>query len=204
MTQVPLKLGFDQIRTMTCVSSGFRLAIGFLRKDWEVGIFFLVGSIVLYKAVIIFEAVKRSSNKRCIRKQEKCLGTNSVTQPPCCTKDESHPLFHQSVTQLTTVELVFDQIRTMTCVPSGYRCSMLFLALFVASQTLAKPGNSANSTPVSFTATKHCNNVYNSFYAGPNKKIETILHEMKKQLNHVEDEIIKRNTTLVKGKYRSV
>ncbi|XP_078356666.1 ficolin-2-like [Oculina patagonica] len=99
---------------------------------------------------------------------------------------------------LTTVKLGFDQIRTMTCVSSGFRCSFLFLALFVTSQTLAKPGNSANSTPVSSTATKRCNNVYNSFYAGPNKKIETILHEMKEQLNHFEDEIIKTNKTLVK------
>ena len=89
---------------------------------------------------------------------------------------------------------------------SGFRCSLLFLALFVASQTLTKAGNSANSTPVSSTATGRCNNVYNSFYAGPNKKIETLLQEMKKQLNHVEDYLhfIKDNNTLVKGKYRYV
>jgi hypothetical protein len=92
----------------------------------------------------------------------------------------------------------------MTCVSSVFRCTLLFLVLFVASQTLAKPGN-ANSTPVSSTATKHCNNVYNSFYAGPNKKIETLLQEMKKQLTHVEDDIniLKGNKTLEKGKYRS-
>ncbi|KAL9985561.1 hypothetical protein ACROYT_G007982 [Oculina patagonica] len=77
----------------------------------------------------------------------------------------------------------------MTCVSSGFLCSLLFLALFVASQTLAKPGNSANSIPVSSTATKRCNNVYNNFYAGPNKKIETILQEMKKQLTQVQDDI---------------
>ncbi len=174
-----------------------KLAIWFLHKEK----FFLVSGIVLYKAVIIFEAVKTSSNERCIRKHENCLGTNSVTQTPCCNKDESHPLFHQSVTQLTTVQLGFDQIHTMTCVhvSFGFRCSLLFLALFVMSQTLAKPGNNANSTPVSSTAIKHCNNVYNSFYAGTNKKIEIILHEMKEQLNHVEDEIVKGNKTLGKG-----
>ena len=129
-----------------------------------------------------------------------------MTQTPCCAKDESHPLFHQSVTQLTTVKLGFDQIRTMICVSSGFRCSLLFLALFVASQTLATPGNSANSTPVSSTGTKQCNNVYNSFYAGPNKKIETILQEMKKQLTQVQDDIniLKGNKTSVKGKNRSV
>jgi len=77
--------------------------------------------------------------------------------------------------------------------------------LFVASQALAKPGNNANSTPVSSSATKHCNNVYNSFYAGPNKKIETFLQEMKTQLTHLEDDIniLKGNKTSEEGKYRS-
>ncbi len=137
---------------------------------------------------------------------KKRLALNSVTQTPCCTKDESHPHFHQSVTQLTTVKLGFDQIRTMTCVSSGFRCSLLFLALFVMSQTLAKPGNNANSTPVSSTATKRCNNVYNSFYAGPNKMIETILQEMKKQLTQVQDDIniLKGNKTAAKGNNSSV
>ena len=90
----------------------------------------------------------------------------------------------------------------MTSVSSGFRCSLLFLLLFVASQSLAKPGNNANSTPVSSSATKHCNNVYNSFYAGPNKKIETILQEMKTQLTHLQDDIdiLKGNKTTVKGK----
>jgi len=72
----------------------------------------------------------------------------------------------------------------------------------VASQALAKPGNKANSTPVSSSTTKHCNNVYNSFYAGPNKKIETILQEMKTQLTQLQDDIniLKGNKTTVKGK----
>ena len=95
----------------------------------------------------------------------------------------------------------------MTCVSSGFRCSLLFLLLFVASQALAMPGNNANSTPVSSSsATKHCNNVYNSFYAaGPNKKIETTLQEIKKHLTRVEDDIniLKGNKTSEKGKYRS-
>ena len=76
--------------------------------------------------------------------------------------------------------------------------------LFLVSQALAKPGNNANSTPVSSSATKHCNNVYNSFYAGPNKKIETILQEIKKQLIQLQDDIniSKGNKTTVKGKIR--
>ncbi|XP_020608578.1 microfibril-associated glycoprotein 4-like isoform X1 [Orbicella faveolata] len=91
----------------------------------------------------------------------------------------------------------------MTCFSSRLRCSLLFLVLFVASQALAKPGNNANSTPVSSTATKHCNvNVYNGCCAGPNKKIETILQEMKKQLTQLQDDIdiLKGNKTAVKGK----
>jgi len=90
----------------------------------------------------------------------------------------------------------------MTCVSSGFRYTLLFLVLFVASQALAVPGNNANSTRVSSSATKHCNNVYNSFYAGPNKNIETILLEMKKQLTQLQDNmnIFRGNKTAVEGK----
>ena len=133
------------------------------------------------------------------------MSWTTVTQTTFCDKNESHPLFHKSVLkQLTTVKLDFDQIRTMTCVFSGFRCSLLSLVLFVAIQALAKPENNANSTPVSSSATKHCNNVYNSFYAGPNKKIETILQEIKKQLTQLQDDIniSKGNKTTVKGKIR--
>ncbi|KAL9985567.1 hypothetical protein ACROYT_G007988 [Oculina patagonica] len=89
----------------------------------------------------------------------------------------------------------------MICVFPSFRCSLLFLALFVTGQTLASPENSANSTPVSSTATKRCNNVYNNFYAGPNKKIETILQEMKEQLTQMQDDIniLKGNKTSVKA-----
>ena len=122
------------------------------------------------------------------KKHKKCLEPNTVTQTTSCDKNESHPLFHQSVTQLTTVTLGFDQVRTMTCVFSGFRCSLLFLVFFLVSPASAKPGNNANSTPVSSSATKHCNNVYNSFYTGPNKKIETVLQEIKRQLTQLQDD----------------
>ena len=91
----------------------------------------------------------------------------------------------------------------MSSVSSSSRCSLLFLVLFsLASQALAKPGNNDNNNPVSSSATKHCHNVYNSFYAGPSKKIETILQEMKKQLTQLQDDmdIHKGNKTTVKGK----
>ena len=138
-------------------------------------------------------------------KHEKCLEPNAVTQTTSqfCDKNESHPLFHQSVTQLATpVKLGFHQIRTMTSVSSGFRCSLLFFVLFLASQVSAKPGKNANSTPVSSSATKHCNYVYNSFYEGANKKIETILQEIKNQLAQLQDDINipKGNKTTVKGK----
>ena len=107
------------------------------------------------------------------------------------------------MTQLTTVKLDFHQIRTMTCVSSRFRSSLLFLVLFGASQASAKRGNNANNTPVSSTATKHCNKVYNNFYhtAGTNKKIEALLQEMKIQLTHVEVDIdiLKGNNTIEKG-----
>jgi len=130
------------------------------------------------------------------------LAPNLMTHLDCYTKVESHPLYHQSLTQLTTVKLGFDRIRTMTCVSSGFRYSLLLLVFLVASQALTKPNNNANSTPVSSSTTKHCNNVYNSFYAGPNKKIETILQEMKTHLTQLQDDIniLKGNKTTVKGK----
>ena len=62
----------------------------------------------------------------------------------------------------------------MACVSSGFCCSLLSLVLFLASQALANPGDNANSTTVSSSATKYCNNVYNNFYAGPNKKNQRI------------------------------
>ena len=92
----------------------------------------------------------------------------------------------------------------MSSVSSGFHCSLVFLALFTASQTLAKPENSANSTSASSSGTdRQCENAYYNFYhnAEPNKKTETILQEIKKQLTNVEDHIsiLKGNTTLAKG-----
>ena len=92
----------------------------------------------------------------------------------------------------------------MTCVSLGSRFSLMFLVLFGASQALAKPGNNVNSTPVSSKATtEQCNKVYNNFYhtPGPNKKIEALLQEMKRQLTHIDDDIhiLKGNKTIEKG-----
>ena len=84
---------------------------------------------------------------------------------------------------------------------SGFRSSLLFLMLFVASYTaLAKPINNASSDPVSSIATKQCNNVY--LYTAPNHEIKTILQEMKKQLTQLQDDINihKEKKRTVKGK----
>lgn len=74
----------------------------------------------------------------------------------------------------------------MSYFPFHFNFSFLLLALFVASQCLAKQANSAKVTTV---PTKQCTNVYNSFYAGPNKKIENILQEMKKQLGELQEDM---------------
>ena len=86
--------------------------------------------------------------------------------------------------------------------PLGFCFSFPFLALFLTSQTLA---NVSKVTPAP-TAAKQCGNVYNSFYAGPNKKIETILQDVKKQLTQIQDDInfLKGNKTSVKGILRSI
>nr|XP_058969964.1 ficolin-2-like [Pocillopora verrucosa] len=87
-------------------------------------------------------------------------------------------------------------------------CFLRFLSQFsvldpyiVACQTSAKPGNSAG-TPVGSSPTNRCKNVYFSLHAGtPNKKIGTLLQEMKIQLMHVKNDvsIIKaRNNTSCK------
>ena len=92
----------------------------------------------------------------------------------------------------------------MTLVFSDFRRSFLFLTLIVVSQTSAKPGNSA-STPVGSSPTNPCQNVYFSLHAGtPNKKIGTLIQEMKKQLMHDRNDvsIIKaRNNTSCKGMF---
>ena len=86
----------------------------------------------------------------------------------------------------------------MSYFPYHFHLSLLFLALYVTNHSLAKQANSAQVTTV---PTKQCTNVYNSFYAGPNKKIENILQEMKKQLGQLQEDmkILKNNKTFSKG-----
>ena len=90
----------------------------------------------------------------------------------------------------------------MSYFPFRFHFNLLLLALFVASQSLAKQANSAQTT----VPTKQCTNVYNSFYAGPNKKIENILQEMKKQLGELQEDmkILKNNKTSSKGQRNNI
>jgi len=77
----------------------------------------------------------------------------------------------------------------------------VFFALFAIGQTSAEPGKIADkkrsAAPI---GTQHCNNVY--FYEAPNKKTETLLREIKKQLTQVQNDIniLKGNKTSVKVK----
>lgn len=87
--------------------------------------------------------------------------------------------------------------------PLGFCFSFPFLALFLTRQTLANASKVTRPIP---TTAKQCGDVYNSFYAGPNKKIESILQDVKKQLTQIQDDInvLKGNKTSVKGILRSI
>ena len=82
----------------------------------------------------------------------------------------------------------------MTCHTLGFLCSFLFLVLFVTSQSSAKPATSTSGNQSGPVGTKKCNNV--------NKKIESMLQEVKKQLAHMQNDIdiIKDKKNATKGK----
>ena len=88
----------------------------------------------------------------------------------------------------------------MTCFSLGFLGGFLFLTFFVTSQTLAKPATSTNGNQSGVVGTKKCNNVY--FYEAPNKKIESMLQEVKKQLAYMQNDIdiIKDKKNATKGK----
>lgn len=91
----------------------------------------------------------------------------------------------------------------MTCFSLGFLGSFLFLTLFVTGQTLAKPSTSTSGNQSGLVNTKNCNNVY--FYEAPNKKIESMLQEVKKQLAHMQNDldIIREKKNATKGKMKS-
>ena len=84
----------------------------------------------------------------------------------------------------------------------GFLGSFPFLTLFVTGQTLAKPSTSTSANQSGLVNTKKCNNVY--FYEAPNKKIESMLQEVKKQLTHMQNDldIIREKKNPTKGKMK--
>ena len=79
----------------------------------------------------------------------------------------------------------------------------VFFVLSFVSTTLSKTISSANISQVHSSKDK-CHNMYtsNNFYAGPNKKVEALLYEIKKELGEMREEIksLKENKTTGKGK----
>ncbi|XP_022786674.1 ficolin-1-like isoform X2 [Stylophora pistillata] len=86
----------------------------------------------------------------------------------------------------------------MIMVPTEFSWIVLFFA-FITTIPVKTMGNS-NLSKVSPSREK-CQNVYNSnnFYAGPNKEFETFLHEVKKELRGIREDIsnLKGNRTNV-------
>ena len=70
---------------------------------------------------------------------------------------------------------------------------------------LSAVGTTISKTPSQAPSSKDkCHNMYtsNNFYAGPNKKVEALLHEIKNELGEMREEIkcLKENKTNGKGK----
>jgi len=83
---------------------------------------------------------------------------------------------------------------TMASLGSPY--SLIFVFLMLCAVTIT-----TNVSQVSLPKDK-CHNMYTSnFYAGPNKKVEALLHEIKRELGGVREDIksLKENKTTSKG-----
>ena len=84
---------------------------------------------------------------------------------------------------------------------------LLFLFTALTTAISQKEPDNDNSSGVSNTQSK-CHNVYtsNNFYAGPNKKIEAMLLEVKEDLGEIREEIksLKENKTVDNGKPESL
>ena len=84
---------------------------------------------------------------------------------------------------------------------------LLFLFTALTTAVSQRETDNDNTSGVSNTQSK-CHNVYtsNNFYAGPNKKIEAILLEVKEDLREIREEIksLKENKTVKKGKPESL
>ena len=91
----------------------------------------------------------------------------------------------------------------MIMTTSGFLLSLLLLVIpTLSTATSQKISSNANSSGVS-NADSKCHNVYtsNNFYAGPNRKIEALLQEVKQELGEMREEIksLTENKTIGKG-----
>ena len=86
--------------------------------------------------------------------------------------------------------------------------TLVYLLLVIATLSTAnsKVTSSSNNSGVSHSTKANGSghsvyNTYNNFYAGPNKKIEALLHEVKKELSEMREEIksLKGNNTTGKS-----
>lgn len=86
---------------------------------------------------------------------------------------------------------------------STWSLIFVFLMLSAVGITISKTTPSTNLSQVS-PPKDQCHNMYtsNNFYAGPNKKVEALLHEIKRELGEMREEIksLKENKTTSKGR----
>ena len=69
------------------------------------------------------------------------------------------------------------------------RCLLTLACVLLAIDTLSAANSSSSNSGVSHGTKANVYNTYNNFCAGPSKKIETLLHEVKKELSEMREEI---------------
>ena len=99
-------------------------------------------------------------------------------------------------------ELLKTSFLIMATLGSPYSLIFVFLMLSAVGITISKTTRSTNVSQISPQKDK-CHNMYtsNNFYAGPNKKVEALLHEIKRELGEMREDIksLKENKTTSKG-----
>ena len=68
--------------------------------------------------------------------------------------------------------------------------TLVYVLLVIASLSAANSTSKSNNSAVRPRAESKCHNMYtynSNFYAGLNKKIETLLHEVKKELSEMKE-----------------
>ena len=99
-------------------------------------------------------------------------------------------------------ELLKTSFLIMATLGSPYSLIFVFLMLSAVGITISKTTRSTNVSQI-FPPKDKCHNMYtsNNFYAGPNKKVEALLHEIKRELGEMREDIksMKENKTTSKG-----